>query len=221
MSSPVSYTHLDVYKRQARVRHSADLQQGLGHLIGGTDDLRVRLEVTLGADHLDQLFGQLDVGQLQRAGADQAQAGGARLADDRLAGGGGLHPRRITDRTQTLLVAEIRQSDHGLRLGLAVAVATEDGAILADIHADQAAAGKTVLGDRIGAGFAAELSGAGEIQTHGQRRGGATVGVQSGQINRDGERIENVGCGRVAVVIQSLDDLPVGVEGDGLSLIHI
>lgn len=46
---------------------STDVDDGLGDGIGGFNGLGVGLEVPLGGDQSHQFFGEIDVGQLQRA----------------------------------------------------------------------------------------------------------------------------------------------------------
>jgi len=68
-----------------RVQLSADVDDGLSDRIGGTDDLRVGLEVTLSGNQIDQLLGDIDIGRFQCARLNQTEARGARLANQRAA----------------------------------------------------------------------------------------------------------------------------------------
>jgi hypothetical protein len=53
---------------------AAQIDRDLGHLVGGIDSLGVRLEVALRSDQRDQLLGDVDIGLLQRARLDEAEA---------------------------------------------------------------------------------------------------------------------------------------------------
>src|SRR5580698_9280524 len=56
----------------------ADTDDGLRHLVGRGDDLRIGLEGPLLGDHIHELRGQIYVRTLERAGGNAAEPGGTR-----------------------------------------------------------------------------------------------------------------------------------------------
>ena len=81
----------------------------IGSAVG--DHLRVRLEVALRGDHVDQLLGDVDVRRFERAGLHQAEARVAGLAAQRLARAERLRPVRVAELLQALRVREVRERD--------------------------------------------------------------------------------------------------------------
>src|ERR1700728_2352600 len=101
--SPLSMIQLPVILRLVR-----DLDDGLRLLIGRRDDLRVGVEGPLRRDHVDQLRGQVDVGTLEGAGLDAAEARrGCRTLDD-VARGEGLRPIGVAQLLQALRIGKVR-----------------------------------------------------------------------------------------------------------------
>src|SRR5262245_2823996 len=79
---------------------SADVDDRLRDLVGRRDHLRVRLEIALRGDHVDELLGQVDVRRFERARLNQAEAAGTRRAADGVAGAEGLAPRGVAELAQ-------------------------------------------------------------------------------------------------------------------------
>ena len=58
-----------------------ELDDVLEELVAGRNGLRVGLEVTLSADHVDELGGDIDVGVLEGLGEDRTAAAGSGFTD--------------------------------------------------------------------------------------------------------------------------------------------
>ena len=81
------------------------------HLVGRLDHLGVHFVGALGGDQLGDLLDGIDVGALQIALMDLAEAGIAGNADDRRAGGDGLVVEIAAERIEARLVGEVGERE--------------------------------------------------------------------------------------------------------------
>src|SRR5690606_38878876 len=120
-SSRVSYSShcsssLLTYRPPSAVRRSlnialANVDDGLRDRVRRRDHLRVRLEVALRGDHVDELLGDVDVGGFERTRLNQAESRVACLTAHGLSRAERLGPHRVAELLQALRVGEVRDRD--------------------------------------------------------------------------------------------------------------
>src|SRR5690348_14669221 len=100
---------------------SLHLAQRRHHLVGGLDHFRIHLIGALRRDEVGDLRDDVDIGGLEQALIERAEAGRAGIAGDRRARGGGLEEEVVAERLEAGFVGEIGELELAHRRGLRLA----------------------------------------------------------------------------------------------------
>src|SRR5690606_3997252 len=138
------------YRPPSAVRRSlnialANVDDGLRDRVRRRDHLRIRLEVALRGDHVDELLRDIHVRGFERARLNQSEARITGLAAHGLTRRERLRPHRVSKLLQPLWVREVRDRHLAERLRATVREARLNDAGRIDVDADQASGRIAVL----------------------------------------------------------------------------